>query len=126
MMIFINAVYKETSISIEQAEGFIKLLNPICPHMTEEIWHEVFKHNDTISYETWPTYDESLLVCDTKEIAVQVNGKVRATIKVSDTDNEDIIKEKALSCDNVQKNIEGKEIVKIIVIKGRIVNIVIK
>ena len=126
MMIFVNAVNKEEVFPKEYAEGFIKLLNPLCPHITEEIWHEKFNHKDTIAYEKWPTYDESIINESEKTIAVQVNGKVRATITVSDSDSEEAIKEKALNEENVQKHVEGKEIVKIIVIQGRIVNIVVK
>ena len=126
MMIFINAVSKEEVFPEEYAKGFIKLLNPICPHITEEIWHEKFKNENTIAYEKWPEYDETKLVSDSVTIAVQVNVKVRATINIKKDEEEEIIKEKALNEDNVKKNIEGKEIVKVIVIKGRIVNIVVK
>ncbi len=126
MMIFVNAASKEEIIPVEYAEGFIKLLNPLCPHVTEEIWHEKLGHADTIAYEPWPTYDESKLVEDEKDIGVQVNGKLRATIKINVDDDEETIKEKALKEENVIRNVENKEIVKIIVIKGRIVNIVVK
>ena len=126
MMIFMNAVNKEEVFPKEYAEGFIKLLNPLCPHITEEIWHEVFKHKDTIAYEKWPECDETKLVEEEKEIAVQVNGKLRATIMINVSDDEETIKEKALKEENIIKNTQDKEIVKIIVIKGRIVNIVVK
>ena len=125
MMIFINSVYKEDVFPLSYALNFLKLLNPICPHMTEELW-ERLGHNDTIAFEKWPSYDESKLVCDTKVIAVQVNGKVRGEVTISVLDDEDSVKEKALSLDNVKRHIEGKEIVKIIVIKDKIVNIVVK
>ncbi len=126
MMIFMNALNNKTSINRIYAEGFIKLLNPICPHITEEIWNTVLGYNNTIAYEEWPSYDEEKLVENEKEIAVQVNGKVRATINISVDDNEDIIKEKALREDNIIKHIEGKEIIKTIIIKGKIINIVVK
>lgn len=126
MMVFVNAIYKETAITREYAEGLIKLLNPIAPHITEEIWTTFLGHKDTITYEKWPTWDDQKLVEETKEIAVQVNGKVRATITVHINDSEEAIKEKAIAADNVKRHIEDKEIVRIIVIKGRIVNIVIK
>ena len=125
MMIFVNAVSKETVLPRAYAEGFVKLLNPLCPHITEEIW-EKLGHNNTIAYEPWPTYDEKMLVEEETTIGVQVNGKLRATITINVNDDEDAIKEKALKEENVIKNTEGKEIVKIIVIKGRIVNIVVK
>ncbi len=125
MMIFINAVYKEDVFPLEYAEGFVKLLNPVAPHITEELW-EMLGHNETIAFASWPTYDEAKIIEDTKEIAVQVNGKVRATITISIDEDEDSIKNKALKAENVLKHTEGKEIVKVIVIKGKIVNIVVK
>ena len=125
MMIFINAVYKENNLPKEYAEGFVKLLNPIAPHITEEMW-EKLGHNNTIAYEPWPTFDESKTVDEEKEIGVQVNGKLRATIKVNVNDDEDALKEKALKEENVIKFTEGKEIIKVIAIKGKIVNIVVK
>ena len=126
MMIFMNAVAKEDIYPQKYAEGFIKLLNPICPFVTEEIWHEKFKYEDTIAYEKWPTYDEDKVIDDEKEIGVQVNGKLRGSIMISSDENEEVVKEKALNHDNVKKFTEGKEIIKIIVIPNRIVNIVIK
>ena len=125
MMIFINAVYKEDIFPKEYAEGFVKLLNPVAPHIGEELW-EMLGHNNTIAYEVWPTWDESLLGEDEKEIAVQVNGKVRATVKIAVDEDEESIKEKALEEENVKRHMEGKEVVKVIVIKGKIVNIVVK
>ncbi len=125
MMIFVNAVYKEDIFPKEYAEGFIKLLNPVAPHIAEEIW-EMLGHTGTMAFEEWPTYDESKIVEDTREIAVQVNGKVRATIMISVDEDENMIKEKAMNAENVLRHIEGKEIVKVIVIKGKIVNIVVK
>ena len=125
MMIFINAVYKEEVYPLEYAEGFIKLLNPIAPFITEEIW-EKLGHTETISYEAWPTFDESKIVSDEVEIGVQVNGKLRGSIIVTnDTTDEDMIK-LSLENENVKKHVEGKEIIKTIVIKKRIVNIVVK
>ena len=126
LMIFVNAVYKENVFPREYAEGFIKLLNPICPHITEELWNKVLGHKDTISYEKWPEYDESKLVETTFDIAVQVNGKLRGTITINIDDSEDVIKQKALDNENVKRHTEGKEIVKVIVIKNKIVNIVVK
>ena len=125
MMIFINAVYKEEIFPKEYAEGFVKLLNPVAPHIGEELW-EMLGHDNTIAFEAWPKYDESKIIEDEKEIAVQVNGKVRATIKIAVDESEDSIKEKALEEENVKRHTDGKEIVKMIVIKGKIVNIVVK
>ena len=126
MMIFVNAVNKEEVFPREYAEGFIKLLNPLCPHITEEIWHEVFKHDNTIAYEEWPKYDESKISESDVTIGVQVNGKLRGTINVSKDLSKEDTEKKALENENVAKFIEGHEVVKIIVIPGKIVNIVIK
>ncbi len=125
MMIFINAVYKEETFPKKYAEGFVKLLNPIAPHITEELWEQL-GHNNTIAFEEWPTYDQNVLVENEKDIAVQVNGKVRATIRINSDDSEDVIREKALAAENVINHTKDKEIVKVIIIKGKIVNIVVK
>ena len=125
MMIFINAVYKEEVFPREYAEGFVKLLNPVAPHIGEELW-KMLGHDKTIAYEPWPKYDESKISDDEKEIAVQVNGKVRATIMIGVDEDEESIKAKALEEENVKRHTDGKEIVKMIVIKGKIVNIVVK
>ena len=125
MMIFINAVYKEEVYPQYMAENFLKLLNPIAPFITEELWNQM-GHNETISYDKWPTYDEKYLTSDEKEIGVQVNGKLRASIMVNINDSEEVLKNKALDEENVKKFVEGKEVVKVIAIKGKIVNIVVK
>ena len=124
LMILANAYDNMETITKEDYRLLLTLLNPIAPHITEEL-------NEEIGYipiceSSWPVYDEEKTVENTKEIAVQVNGKVRATIEISVDDGEEAIKEKALECENVLKHIDGKEIVKIIVIKGKIVNIVVK
>ncbi len=126
MMIFVNAVYKEDSWNEEYAKGLVKLLNPIVPHITEEIWSEVFKNTESIAYEPWPTYDESKLVDNTYELVVQVNGKVRGKIEVSSDISDEEIKSKAKEIENVQKFIEGHEIVKEIIVPKKLVSIVIK
>ena len=125
LMIFVNAIYKEEFLPREYAIGLVKLISPVCPHLGEELW-EMLGYQNTIAYESWPTYDENLLKEDSYVLAVQVNGKVRATIDVNVSDGEDVIKQKAKNAENVQKHIDGKEIVKIIVIKNKIVNIVVR
>ena len=124
LMILANAYDDLESITKEDYRLLLILLNPVAPHMTEELNEQL--GYDSICYASWPTYDETCLVEKEKEIAVQVNGKVRATIMISIDDSEEVIKEKALSADNVKRHIDGKEIVKVIVIKGKIVNIVVK
>ncbi len=125
MMIFINAVYKEKIYPKYMAENFIKLLNPIAPFMTEELW-EKLGHDKTIAYEAWPTYDEAKTIDDTIEIGVQVNGKLRASIEIEKDEDKESVIEKALKCENVQNHINGQEILKTIVVPNKIVNIVIK
>ena len=125
MMIFINAVQKEDIYPRKYAEGFIKLFNPLCPHVTEELW-EHLGHNKTIAYESWPEYDESKIVDELKTLAVQVNGKLRGTIEVLPDETNENILNMAKNEENVKKNLEGKTIIKEIVVPGRIVNIVVK
>ncbi len=125
MMVFINAAYKAPFLPRQYALGFIKLLNPIAPHITEEIW-SILGHQETIGYEDWPLYDEDKLIADTVEIAIQVNGKLRDRIHIKPDSNEDDVKKEALTQENVVKHTENKEIIKIIYVKNKIVNIVAK
>ena len=125
MMIFINAVYKEDKFPKYMAEGFIKLLNPVAPFMTEEIW-EHLGHNKTIAYEPWPEYDKDKIVDDKITIGVQVNGKLRGEITIDVDMEEDKVLEIALANDNVKKYTDGLEIIKKIVVKNKIVNIIVK
>ena len=123
MMIFVNAVYKAGSCYREYAENFIKMFSCICPHVGEEIW-EIMGHNNTIAYEAWPTYDEAKCVEDTVEIAVQINGKVKATIAIGKDDPKDDVIAKGKEA--IADKLEGLNIVKEIYVPGRIVNIVAK
>ncbi len=125
MMIFINAVYKEDEFPLEYAINFVKLLNPIAPFMTEEIW-QMLGHDKTIAYETWPTYDIEKTKEDEFEMVVQVNGKVRGKIVVSMDTSKEEMEVLAKELDNVKKYIDGKEIIKIITVPKKLVNIVIK
>ncbi len=126
MMIFVNAVYKEDKISKEYASGFVKLLNPIAPHITEEIWHTFLGHTDTIANETWPSYDETKITEDTYTMVVQVNGKLRGKIDVSSETSKEEMERLAKSIPNVISFIDGKEIVKVITVPKKLVNIVVK
>ena len=125
MMIFINSATKEDIFPKEYAEGFVKLLSPVAPHIAEELWNRL-GHDETITYETWPSYDESKLVENTIEIPVQVNGKVRATIEIEVNASEDDVKNKVHSNANIQNQLDGKSIVKEIYVKNKIYNIVVK
>lgn len=126
MMIFINAVYKEDSFPLEYAKGFIKLLNPIAPHITEEIWHQVFDEKDTIAYEEWPKYDDAKTVEETFTMIVQVNGKVRGKIEVSSDTSKEKMEQLAFEIENVKNFTDGHEIVKVITVPKKLVNIVVK
>lgn len=125
MMVFINDCYKAEVIPTEYAKGFVKLLSPIAPHIAEELW-SILGHEDTITYATWPTFDESKLVDDEIEVVVQVLGKVRAKVTVAKDITKEELEKVALADSKVQEFIDGKTVVKVIVIPGKLVNIVVK
>lgn len=124
MMIFINTAYKTDVLPKKYAEGFVQLLNPIAPHITEELWSEVLGHTESIAYSKWPEYDASKIVEDTVEIPVQINGKVKSTINIALDSDEETVKQLAHTA--VTELIANKTIVKEIYVKNKIYNIVIK
>ncbi len=124
MMIFVNACYKTGSCPKEYAEGFVKLLSCICPHIGEEIY-AILGHEGTIAYEPWPTFDEAKTKEDTIEIAVQVNGKVRGKVFVTLDEDENAVFDKVMESE-AARFISGMQIVKKIYVKGKIFNIVVK
>jgi len=124
MMIFMNNVTKGTCPK-EYAEGFIKMLSCITPHVGEEIW-SILGHDATIAYEPWPTYDEEAVKEDTVEIGVQINGKVKGVVELAVDEDKDSALAKAKAVDGVASAIEGKTIVKEIYVPAKIVNIVVK
>ncbi len=126
MQIFMNEVYKHKSMPVEYAEGFVKLLYPFAPHLGEELWEEVFHNSESIAYTSWPEWDESKLVEAVNTIVVQVNGKVRGRFEAAAGTDDKALEETALFLGSVQKHLEGKDVKKVIVIKGRVVNIVAK
>ena len=123
MMIFINEVYKQDQIYKPYLENFVKMFACICPFIGEEIYHKL-GHEETITYATWPTFDESKLKLETIKIAVQVNGKLRDTIEIDIDSDEESVKEMAQNSENVKRFTDGKTIKKIIYVKNKIVNIV--
>ena len=125
LMIFINACYKEKVLTKKYMEGFLQLFNPVCPHVTEELW-EKLGHNESIANSTWPTYDESLTKDDTYEMVVQVNGKVRGKMEVSTSATKEEMLALAKEIDNVKNYLDGHEVVKEIVVPQKLVNIVVK
>ncbi len=125
LMILLNKFEEQEEITKDDYRTFLILLNPIAPHITEEL-NEKYALGEAICKSSWPKYDITKTVDQEKEIAVQVNGKVRATITININEDEESIKEKALTAENVKNHTAGKEIVKVIIIKGKIVNIVVK
>lgn len=125
MMIFVNLANKEEVLPLEYAEGFLKLLNPVAPHITEELWSEI-GHTETITYSTWPTFDEAKTQEDTISLPVQINGKLRANVEIEKDEDQESVKQKVHNNDKIQAQIEGKQIVKEIYVPNRIYNIVIK
>ena len=125
LMVFVNEAYKVDDLPVEYMEGFVKMLAPIMPHMAEELWSH-FHESDTITYQPWPTYDESKLIEKNVEVIVQVNGKVRAKLQMPKDDDKDDVQKQALADEHVQKFVDGKDIKKVIVIPNKIVNIVVK
>ncbi|MCA9725074.1 leucine--tRNA ligase [Kurthia gibsonii] len=125
MMVFINECYKAEVVPTAYAEGFVKMLSPIAPHLAEELWAKL-GHTESITYAEWPTYDETKLVDDEVEIVVQINGKVRAKLLVAKDASREDLEKAALENENVQEHIDGKEIKKLIAVPGKLVNIVAK
>lgn len=125
MMIFVNAVYKEGKCPKSYAESLIKMLSCICPHIGEELW-SILGHNDTIAYEKWPEYDDSKTVDTAVEIAVQVNGKVKARLTIAVDEAKDEVISKAKADPTVAALMEGKNVVKEIYVPNKLVNIVVK
>ena len=125
MMIFVNNCMKENIVPKNYAEGFLKLLNPVAPHITEELWNRL-GHSNTISYESWPTYDEAKIQDDTIELPIQFNGKLRATIKIAKDLPKEEVKKSVKANERVKSLLEGKNIVKEIYVPNKIYNIVVK
>ena len=125
LMVFVNDCYKAEFIPRKYALGFIQLLAPFAPHLAEEMW-EIYGNTESISYAPWPTFDESKLVSDTVEIVVQLMGKVKAKLDVKKDLTPAELEQIVLANEEVKELIEGKQVMKVIVVPGRLVNIVAK
>ena len=125
MMTFINAVYKKGNISKEDLSKFLIILNPTAPHVAEELWNKCIDVVSMIVDQEWPKYDEAKMQTSTVEIAVQVGGKVRFTIAHNTSATADEVKEQVLNDERLKPYVEGKEIKKLVIIPGRIANIVV-
>ena len=124
-MTMVNEFYKEKQINKAEYKVFLQLLNPFAPHMTEELFKELGEEKD-ISQTPWPTYDESKTIDDEIEIPVQINGKVKTTIKILKDEEECVVKDKVRENETIKSLIKDKIVVKEIYVKGKIFNIVVK
>lgn len=123
LMVFINDCYKAEELPREYIEGFVKLLSPVAPHIAEELWAHL-GHSGTISYETWPAFDEAKLVDNEIEIVVQINGKVKTKLMVPTDTTKEQLEEIALGEESIKEQIDGKTVRKVIAVPGKLVNIV--
>jgi leucyl-tRNA synthetase len=123
LMIFVNDAYKAEKLPRKAMNDFLQLLSPIAPHIAEELW-ERMGHSDTITYEPWPEYDEAWTVDQEIEIVLQVNGKIVDRVKVAADATEEELERLAKENGRVQELTSGKTVRKIIVVKGKLVNIV--
>ncbi|MDE6873401.1 MAG: leucine--tRNA ligase [Lachnospiraceae bacterium] len=125
MMSLINDFYKAGKVTKGEFSTLLLLLSPVAPHMCEELW-QLVGNAGRVYAQTWPEYDEAKTVEDEVEIAVQINGKVKVTVKVGTEDAQEAAREKVMADDTVAGILSGKNIVKEIYVKGRIYNIVVK
>ena len=125
MMSFLNEVTKKGSITKGEYKTFITLLNPVAPHMTEELW-EILGGEGLLSLTAWPKYDEEKTVDDEIEIVVQINGKIRDKMSVAADLDRAGLESVAMESSRIKELTEGKSIVKVIAVPGKLVNIVVK
>ena len=124
-MIFTNHLQEQETINKGTLNTFLLLLNPFIPHMSEEL-NEQMDSFESLSYAQWPNFDENLAKEDLITIAIQVNGKLRGSIQVADDIDDKILKSESSKIDSVKKHLDGKEIIKKIIVPGRLVNFVVK
>jgi leucyl-tRNA synthetase len=125
LMIFVNELYKVEKFSREAIEKFILLLSPFAPHISEELWSRL-GNSPSIQNVPWPSYDPELVKEDVVTLVFQVNGKIRSKQEMEFDTDEKALEDAALDNENVKKHILGKQIVKIITVKNKMVNIVVK
>ena len=123
MMIFINECYKADHVYRLYLENFVKMFACFAPHLGEELW-TILTGKQGISFEEWPSYDESKMVEDTVTIVVQVNGKLRSKFEMAKDSDQQVLKDKAI--ESVPNYTNGKQIMKVIVVANKLVNIVVK
>ncbi|MBL3642600.1 leucine--tRNA ligase [Bacillus sp. RHFB] len=123
LMVFINDAYKADSLPKVYIEGFVKLLAPVAPHIAEELWSKL-GHSESITYGTWPAFDEAKLVDNEVEIVIQINGKVKAKLMVPTDTSREKLEEIAMGDDSIKEQIDGKTVRKVIAVPGKLVNIV--
>lgn len=125
LMIFVNEAYKTESLPLAAMKDFVLMLAPLAPHMAEELW-ERLGGQGTLTYEPWPEYDVALTVDDEVEIVVQVNGKIIERVAIPAAMEQDAMQELAFGLEKVKELTDGKTVVKVVVVKGKLVNIVVK
>ena len=125
MMIFVNELSKQESIPRAMWSDFVKVISPYAPHLGEELWEKLGNKN-TIAYESWPTINEDFLKDDAKTIVVMVNGKLRGKFQAAPGADDNTLIEAAKTAEGVEKFLEGKTIVKSVVVKDKLVNFVVK
>lgn len=125
MMIFVNEVMKSETKSRQLLQSFVKVLSPFAPHIAEELWQKL-GHTTSIAYEPWPSYDDTKLLETTVEVVLQVNGKIRSKISVRKDTPDHELETMCLADENIRKYLDGKQIVKRVIVKNKLVNLVIK
>ena len=125
LMIFVNAVMQQEGRPRRLLEPFVKLLSPFAPHLAEELW-STLGHESTITYEPWPEFDAAMLQASTVEVVVQVNGKVRSRLSVAVDAPDAELEARARADEAVRKHIDGKNVLKAIVVKNKLVNLVVQ
>ena len=125
LMILVNAIYKEKKVNRYEYKTLLTLLNPFAPHITEELWMQCGFGNNFLNA-TWPSYDESKLVQDKVEIAVQVNSKIVARVDINPNDSQEDIINGVKVDRHIAPMLEGKNVLKEIYVPGRIINFIVK